>query len=1404
MWSYSTAEYDPIKLSTDVNILATGGGIQVGDLYYFNRYMEMMGFEEIKTFSYNIADWTEYDSYTGKINYVATTMAYSPLRDEAYGCFINEERNGYTFTRWRYKYYQPQRVICDLERPWSGCAFSSDGTLYAIEQNGDLYTVNLKNGAMTLVGSTGVSAPYTGDAVIDPATDTMYWCAATENSSALYAVDITNATATKVYDLPNAEQLCGMYIPTTVAYADGAPAAISSTPGFSFSGTSLEGTVSFYTPTRTVAGETLDAETELDYAVYANGVEVATGKALPGKRVSAQVTLTKADNYYFTVTTSNEAGTSPAKGDSKFVGPDEPKAPTTFNATIKDGNVNLSWSIVPSTGINGGSVNYTEAKFKVVRYPDMKVVAEDLTNSTRTATDELPTPEVRTEYYYVLSSTVDGVDAPDVKSASFKAGAIDPEETLDFTTALSMAGWTIADANEDDYKWGFYSYSKVLQISTSRGFDDWAITPAVKVKAGTSYPVTITVSSSSRNETVEVFWGTEPTVEAMTNELIEESTFQASSSSPVEFSGDLSAAESGIVYIGIHACTPSPSSTINLHSIKIASGETATAPAAPGNFKAESPVDGTCQATISFTLPTKCINGEEITEETALTKVEILRDEEVIETLTEDLTPGTEIEYVDNSEDLTLGKHVYAAVAYNSHGDGAMAQAELLVGANRPAAPASARFVEDGNTGKVTISWDSVTEDFQGNTIKPEAITYKIIDRGYNVIGEGVTGTSFVYQAVDEGDQAFVQFGVYAVTVGGESAMAPTAYKPAGTAYRTPWAESFANKQVSSIFGFNYIKGQEPWQFISIHEDAPAVPGPQDADGGFAFLEAYGDLTALVTGKIDLEGLFSPAFTYYTYNYSSGSVYTNALEVQVDNGDGRGFVTVQKDVVAETGPVNEWNKVSVDLSEYDGQTVILRIVPTDLGLAMYTLDNLRVGSNVDYNLAITRLDAPNVVDVNKPYEVSVWVNNSGLEAVNSYVIELYNGEEMIDFKELGAIEPAATKEIVFEVTHGIHEGEYVNIHAELVCNQDEVEEDNVSETATIGVAVPNVPVARSLSIKSSNDGHELTWAEPDMYNAAPAPYTESFEEAESWSSAVNDWKFVDMDKAPVGGINTPNFPVNGLKSWYVADCTWSGFPEEGAAAWKGHTGNKLIGSSYAMMAGQNVQSDDWAITPRLLGETQAISLYAKSFYQGFLESFEVLASDGTTSVEDFKSVGMVYDVPLSWTLYRFMLPEGTKYAAIRSRSINKHQLFIDDVTFIPSEGEAAVLEHIGYHVYRNNVRLTSAPIQATSFVDTDANPARTHSYFVTAVYDKGESRPSNRVESTTTGVDSFGDDSNVTITAVDGGVVVKNLAKGEVVVYSVDGRVIARVAASARVKINLAPSIYIVKAGQKVAKVIVK
>lgn len=1398
MWGYNTSSWNPTRLSLDPAIFASGGGIEAGGKYYFTRYIEMMGLEEIKTVAYYTSDWTEYDSYTGKINYVATTMAYSPVRDEVYGCFINEDRTGYNFMSWNYDRFAPVRVITPLERPWSGSAFAADGTLYAIERNGDLYKVDIHDGEMTLVGSTGVTSDYLGDATIDTDTDIMYWSVCTDTEFALYTVDITTAKATKLYDLANEEQLCGMYIvPKAEVINPDAPAKVSSVSP-SFSGTSLTGSIGFYAPNYTQGQDRLDAETELTYVLKANGKEIATGTCLPNKRVSVPVTMTVKDNYYFTVTTSNEAGTSAAAGAHKFVGPDMPKAPTTFQTTLKDNTVSLQWSSPSSSGVNGGNVNYSAATYTVVRYPDMKVIADEIT--TRSATDELPSPEVRTDYYYVLTTTVEGETAPDVKSSTIALGPIVPPYTAEFQTSTSVAGWTIIDSNSDSNLWKYYSSDKVLQLYGSKGFDDWAITPAVKVKAGTSYPVTITFTTSNYyDETVEVKWGTAPTAEAMTNTLIEATTVR-NSSNPIVLSGEFSVEEAGTVYIGIHGCTADKSYYINLKSVTIESGMTAAAPAAVDNLNVSSPVDGTIEANISFNVPSVALSGAPLEGESALTKIEILRDGNVIAEFTDDLTAGKLIEYTDKDENLTTGNHVYSVIAYNAFGEGVAAEKEILVGARRPMAPASAKFIEEGNTGKVTISWEPVTTDFEGNTINADAVTYRVINRQYETIADGVTGNSVTVQAVPEGEQAFCQFAVYAVTAGGESdKMAATAYKPAGAAYETPWAESFAGGSVSHIFGYNFISGNEPWQFVSSQD---WIPAPQDDDNGFAFLESYNDLTALVTGKINLEGTNNPALTYYTYNYGT-SAYRNVMEVQVDNGDGNGFVTVQSNVVAETGPRNQWNKVVVDLAEYDGQTVILRFEPKNCDFAAYSLDNLRVGSYVDYNLAVTNISAPAVADVNKTYEVSVSVSNIGVEPVSQYTIELFKGDEFVTFMECSRIEPADTKTVTFEVEASIVDGDYAALHAEIVCDVDEVEGDNKSDEVLVGIAAPVVPVVTDLEGSTDGTKVELNWSEPDLANAAPAAVTEDFESAESWAYAVEGWKMVDDDKAPFGGINTPNFPATGMFAWTVADHAWP-FPENGVARWIAHSGEKFLASGYVERGGESVQSDDWAISPRLFGAAQAISFYAKSFDAAYLESFEVLASSATTNTDDFSSIGNVSDVPNSWTRYRFMLPEGTRYVAIRSRSYNKFFLFIDDVTYIPAEGEAANLNVKGYHVYRNNMRLTQSPVETVKYTDNNVRADREYSYFVTTVYDNGESRPSNivttKVESGIDGI--YGND--VVIEAVNGGVIVKNLTEGKVTVNTVDGRTVAVADAAPAVRINLACGIYIVSAGNNVAKVAVK
>ncbi len=1401
MWSYGVDSWDPVQMSKI--IYATGGGLAAKDLYYCNTYREMMGLEEIKTYSYKLADWSEYDAYSGKIEYVATTMAYNKDRDEAFGCFINPERNGYNFVKWDYDRYLPKKIICAIERPWSGCAFSSDGTLYAIERNGDLYTVDTKTGVMTLVGSTGVPSTYLGDAIIDPATDTMYWSVTTDTDFGLYSVDIKTATAHKLYTMENEEQICGMYIPDNHAYADNVPAAVSSVNP-SFSGANLSGTIRFTMPRYTFgpSGEQtrLPDDESLTYTIRANGKVITTGTELPGKSVAAEVEMTEPDSYNFVVTVSNSAGESPEKNAKKFVGPDEPQAPSSFTLSLDGANVKLAWRSPSSTGVNGGNVEYSKATYTVVRYPDGKVLLDN--GPGYSLTDVIEMPEKRTEYYYTLTATVNGLTSAPVKSAVLALGPIDPPYEGTFTSAASLAGWTLIGNGDAASKWAYYSYEKALRAYNSAGFNDWAISPAVNVVAGSVYPFSISVKTTSYyEETFEVCWGTEPTAEAMTNVIIPDTKLK--NSSYTAFTGDIAANVTGPVYIGIHAKTEERSSAICVSALSIGEGKADGAPAAVSDFKVTSPVDGTCEATVSFTTPATDIAGEALEGDKAITSVEILRDGKVIAILTDNLGNSVPMEYTDRDETLTTGTHTYGVAAVNAMGRGTVTEGEVLIGAHKPVAPASAVMIEEGNTGKVTISWEAVTTDVDGNEFKPDAVTYRVIDRNYNTVADNVTGTSITVQAVEEGEQAFVQFGVYAVTAGGESdKLTGTAYKPVGKPYETPWAESFAGRSVSSIFGYNYIKGSEPWQFVSTSDWGIA---PSDEDGGFAYFEAYGVYTALVTGKISLEGVYNPAFTYYTYNYQmSSGVPTNAIVVEADEGDGRGFVKVQSNVVAETGPYNQWNKVVVSLADYEGKSVVLRIVPTDAALAFYTLDNLRVASHVESNLTASRIVAPLVADAGKEFEIEVTVANTGEQPVSSYTVELQRDGETVDFKDCGRLDATTSRAVTFTQVLNAIDGDAATYKAVIFSSSDLLEADNETTEVTVGIVSPAVPAVTDLSASVSGADIVLSWTRPDESTAPAEAFTEGFENAESWSSAVAGWKIVDMDKAPVGGIEVTNFPITGMASWAVADRQWTGFANNKTPEmWDAHQGFKFICSEYVQRGNSPVQSDDWAISPRLYGGPQALRFYAKSFDPAYLEAFEVLYSDNSTNTDDFKSVGSAIDVPNAWTQYRFMLPDGAKYFAIRSRSTNKFFLFIDDVTFIPADGTPAPVVLSGYNVYRNGNKVNSELITDATYTDRGVSADRTHSYYVTAVYDKGESRRSNEASVWVSGIGGI-DAGAVSITARDGAIAVSGLADGEVAVYAVDGRTVAVAHCHNTVSIPVAAGIYVVKAAGVTAKVAVK
>lgn len=619
-----------------------------------------------------------------------------------------------------------------------------------------------------------------------------------------------------------------------------------------------------------------------------------------------------------------------------------------------------------------------------------------------------------------------------------------------------------------------------------------------------------------------------------------------------------------------------------------------------------------------------------------------------------------------------------------------------------------------------------------------------------------------------------MQFGVYAVTVNGESKLAGSAYKPVGKAYDNPWKESFADGKIAQQWGYNYIKNQSPWVLTNDSKD-PFYITPQDADGGFAYFEAYsGDVTAFVSPKISLRDLESPGLQMYVYNHRASQ--TNVIDVQADCGDGNGFVSVKEIKVGETGPEGQWNRVVVLFDELRDRDVVLRFYPKEVQLAAFAIDNLRIAECIERNLTASRLDTPTMVDAGEEFEITATVTNSGLSDMGRYTLELKRGGETVDSRDMTSLATDASANVIFAQTLTVADGESVEYTVEIVCNADGYEADNVSESVKVDIAAPAVPVATSLTGSQAQGEVTLSWTAPAL-GSIPAATTETFEGAQSWGQAVDGWKIIDADKAPFGGIGINNFPITGPVAWFVADRSWERFEAiDDKEAWDAHSGIKSIASGYAQRGNTMVQSDDWAISPRLYGGPQGIEFYAKSFQKDYLESLEVLYSTSTTSPDDFESLQNFVNIPASWTRMRVKLPDGAKYLALRARSKDRFFLFIDDVKFVPAEGEAAQLNLKGYNVYRDGVKLNTAPVTETTFTDTQAAKADA-SYFVTAVYDEGESRPSNVYTISLQGITDIEADGN-----------------GEAVYYNLQG-----------VRIdNPAPGLYIEVRGGVSRKVLIK
>lgn len=948
---------------------------------------------------------------------------------------------------------------------------------------------------------------------------------------------------------------------------------------------------------------------------------------------------------------------------------------------------------------------------------------------------------------------------------------------------FGMDNFPYETTNPADY---YFAWNNVLDwglcLDNGAGpidHDTWVYTPGLKLKAGTTYQVTFTSYNTVEGavSTVDLGWGEEQNHEAITNWIVKDYELIGTQSEPVLWGGEITVDKDGIYYVGLYNHTPADAPNIEGNaqcnsvleiSIPGIGGPT---PAACEVVTTPDP-DGFLAVSATVTTPTLTVEGSEIEGDLI---VDFTRDNAVVKRI-ENVAPGTVLTFDDPV--VEWGNHTYNAYAVSGNGRGADSNCgPVFVGTPVPNVPNHFTMVShEGDN--VSLQWDAVTMG-EGGVKIPEAQTvkYTVVDASANVLAADLTATSYDGLAVEPGTQMWNSFGVYASTNGGNSqtsVMTPWTVFGA-TPYELPFTESFADGNSDKTW---LSKAPDPQQagvaFFATGDRYWDIE-VQDGDNGMACLNGA---AGMLSGRIHISQ--PTLLSMWVQVFASSGFDANELQVLVypDCDITQAPDTVKTVQVGDLGTPSdgyaEWFPMYANLGKYTGKTVILEFRQPSYYYYNTFIDNISTLPLLDENLAVSKLTVPAKATAGRDANVNVKVENLGANASGDYTVELWLNGNKIDEKADSGLEPSEARAYAFvvPVTTGMVSGDF-EARVEYAADQDAA--DNVA-TASIGAISYSTLPAPEIQGNRADGANELTWTVPDYEGC---PITESFEDAEPWTSEVEGWTIIDNDHNPFGGFSDVALPgyenYVSMASWMVFD--WDFFTGASSAL-MAYTGSKYLGSMYANDGTTDLASDEWLISPRLNGQAQRIEFCARQFTPRFkYEQIQFMTSTGGNSIEDFVNYFDDQDARIviknQWQRMYADIDEGTNYFAIRCVSDSAFVMMLDDITYIPEEN----LKLTGFNLYRNGQLIAQLPATATSYVDNVFDTPR-QQYVLAAVYDRGESAPSNLVEldNTVVGIESI-------------------LGAAQRKVYNLQGVYLGN-------SMDELPSgIYIVKTGKKVVKV---
>lgn len=475
--------------------------------------------------------------------------------------------------------------IVDTEFALGAIAANYDGELYGLSASGILYKIEKETGKMTEICKTEYGTPgHMWSLEFDHTDGNLYWVGSSlkkDNAAHYYLFRFNMGENPVTYEnigqiaSETSEAKCyGLYIPFVLGgeYVPASPSDFTIIPDEKGE---LKAKLKWTNPSKNFGGSDLTALSSV--TVIRNNDTIATiqtsqiGEAMEW----TDETVPTHGEYEYAIYASNNSGNGEKVSYTKYIGPDSPAAVNNIIAEISGNceSVSLTWE-KSENGAHGNYFNPDNVTYKIVRYPDETVIAENLKETSCTDNN---IKRLARYYYEVYAINEFGENAALSKNYIVAGPAMDIPYADSFAdNNITLNQISMYDSNNDQYSWlissgwGYsqfgdnttsieYFINPTLTPSSTQSTDEWFITPPFNLEAGKQYMLTFE-HRSIKDEILEITTGknNSPEIQNVHKTL----DLSALSEGEKDFTENTillpAPAEDCIQCIGFHLTTPFP------------------------------------------------------------------------------------------------------------------------------------------------------------------------------------------------------------------------------------------------------------------------------------------------------------------------------------------------------------------------------------------------------------------------------------------------------------------------------------------------------------------------------------------------------------------------------------------------------------------------------------------------------------------------------------------------------------------------------------------------------------------------------------------------------------------------------------------------------------------------------